>query len=283
MKAIIPAAGFGTRFLPATKAQPKEMLPLVDKPSIQYVVEEAAASGIDDILVVTGRGKRAIEDHFDKHFELESVLQGEEKQHFLDEVQKVSDLAHMHYVRQKHAEGLGKAIYCGKKYVGNEPFAVLLGDTITLIDEPCTKQLVDLYREHRASVIAVERVPPEKVERYGIIKGTAVGEGLYEIEDLVEKPSIDEAPSNLAIFGRYLLTPRVFECIERTKPGKNGEVQLTDALRLLLQSEKMYALELTGKRYDIGSKLDWLKANVEIALTREDLGVAFASYLRETI
>jgi len=281
MKAVIPAAGFGTRFLPATKAQPKEMLPLVDKPTIQYVVEEAVDSGIDDILIITGRGKRAIEDHFDKHYELENFLKGEEKHQYLEEIDKVTNLADIHYVRQKHAEGLGKAIYCAKKYVGKQAFVVLLGDTVTFTKIPCTKQLLDLFQNFKSSIIAVEKVPVEKVERYGIIKGHRLEEGIFEVEDLVEKPHPEDAPSNLAIFGRYVLTPEIFSCIERTTPGKNGEIQLTDAIKLLLQKEKVYAFEITGTRYDLGSKIDWLKANIEMALQREELNEDLTAYLKK--
>lgn len=281
MKAVIPAAGLGTRFLPATKAQPKEMLPVVDKPAIQYVVEEAVSSGIDDILIITGRGKRAIEDHFDKSFELEQLLEKDNKREHLSQVKDIADLAHIHYIRQKHQLGLGNAVYCARRFVGDEPFAVLLGDTITLTDTPCTKELMEVYRERKAPIIAVERVPKDKVRSYGIIGGQKVDDRLYKVDQLIEKPSEAEAPSDMAIFGRYVLTPDIFSCIEETEPGKNGEVQLTDALALLLAQRDVYAFEVTGRRYDIGNKLDWLKATIELALERTDLGPALKRYLKE--
>ncbi|MDI6688934.1 MAG: UTP--glucose-1-phosphate uridylyltransferase GalU [Actinomycetota bacterium] len=280
MKAVIPAAGYGTRLLPATKSQPKEMLPVVDKPTIQYVIEEAVASGVEDILVITGRGKRAIEDHFDKSFELEYFLREEEKHDFLTHVQGIADLADIHYIRQKELRGLGHAVLCARKHVGDEPFAVLLGDTITLMDIPCTRTLLDIFRECGSPIIAVEEVPRDKVERYGIIDGYPIGERIYKVENLIEKPSLEEAPSNLAIFGRYILTPEIFDCLERMPPGRNNEIQLTDALRLLLAEQNIYAYKVEGKRYDIGSKIDWLKANIEIALAREDLREDLMDYLR---
>ena len=281
MKAVIPAAGLGTRFLPATKAQPKEMLPVVDKPTIQYVVEEAVASGITDILIITGRGKRAIEDHFDRSIELESHLEKKNNQTYLEELIQLAELAHIHYIRQKEPRGLGHAIYCARQHVGNEPFAVLLGDTITLADDPCTKRLWEIYERFKASVIAVEEVPWEKVSQYGIIKGKKVEDQLFLIEDMVEKPSPKEAFSNLAIFGRYVLTSTIFKCLEKTPPGKGGEIQLTDALRLLLEKEPIYAYEVRGVRYDIGKKLDWLIHNIEIALSRSDFSDALKEYLKE--
>ncbi|MFA5802990.1 MAG: UTP--glucose-1-phosphate uridylyltransferase GalU [Thermoleophilia bacterium] len=281
MKAVIPAAGLGTRFLPATKAQPKEMLPVVDKPTIQYVVEEAVASGIDDILIVTGRGKRAIEDHFDKTLELEQLLERGNNDALLAEVRRVADMAHIHYIRQKHQLGLGDAIYCARQYVGRQPFAVLLGDTITMCETPCTKELVANYKKYGASVIAVERVPDEKVSNYGIVDVEKIdSDGIFKIKSLIEKPAKDEAPSNLAIFGRYVLTPEIFTALEQTEPGKNGEIQLTDALSLLLEKQDIYAYEVTGRRYDIGNKLDWLKANIELALERQDLGKPLEEYLK---
>ncbi len=281
MKAVIPAAGLGTRFLPATKAQPKEMLPVVDKPTIQYVIEEAVASGIDDILIVTGRGKRAIEDHFDRSIELEAHLEQKNDEEFLDELLKLAELADIHYIRQKEAKGLGHAILCARKHIGNEPFAVLLGDTITLTETPCTKRLWQIYNEYKASAIAVEEVPWEKVSQYGIIKGKQVTEDIFQVDDLIEKPSRDKAFSNLAIFGRYVLTPTVFECLEKTKPGKGGEIQLTDALKLLLEKEPIYAYEVKGRRYDIGKKIDWLIANIELALDRPDLKPDLIKYLNK--
>lgn len=281
MKAVIPAAGLGTRFLPATKAQPKEMLPVVDKPTIQYVIEEAVASGIDDILIVTGRGKRAIEDHFDRSIELETHLEQKNDQEFLDELLRLADLADIHYIRQKEAKGLGHAIFCARKHIGNEPFAVLLGDTITLTETPCTKRLWQIFKEYKASAIAVEEVPWEKVSQYGIIKGRKVAGDIFLVEDLIEKPSREKAFSNLAIFGRYVLTPTIFECLKKTKPGKGGEIQLTDALKLLLEKESIYAYEVKGRRYDIGKKIDWLIANIELALDRPDLRPSLIKYLRK--
>lgn len=283
MKAVIPAAGLGTRFLPATKAQPKEMLPVVDKPTIQYVIEEAVSSGIDDILIVTGRGKRAIEDHFDRSLELEFHLEQKNDQKYLDELLKLADLAHIHYIRQRDAKGLGHAIYCARKHIGNEPFAVLLGDTITLTETPCTKKLWQIFEEYKASAIAVEKVPWQKVFQYGIIKGKQVAEEIFQVEDLVEKPSPEKAFSNLAIFGRYVLTPAIFDCLERTKPGIGGEIQLTDALKLLLEKEPIYAYEVKGRRYDIGKKIDWLIANIELALDRPELKPDLIKYLKKAL
>lgn len=281
MKAVIPAGGLGTRFLPVTKAQPKEMLPVVDKPAIQYVVEEAEESGINDILIITGRGKRAIEDHFDKSVELEMFLTENGSQRHLIEIQKICELADIHYIRQKEAKGLGHAIYCARKHVGEEPFVVLLGDTITLDNVPCTKRLMGIFERVQAPVIAVERVQPDKVENYGIIKATQSADGLYLVENLVEKPSKEEAPSNLAIFGRYILTPEIFDCLANTVPGRNNEIQLTDALRTLLKKQPIYAYEIKGRRYDIGNKLDWIKATIELALEREDIGDDLYKYLEQ--
>lgn len=268
MKAVIPAAGLGIRFLPITKAQPKEMLPVGDKPAIQYVVEEAVNAGFDDILIVTGQGKRAIEDHFDKSHELERILKDKNELDSLQEIQKISNMSDMHYVRQKSQAGLGDAILCAKKHIGNEPFAVLLGDTITLSDtQPCIKSLYETYEKYKCSVIGVEYVPAEKVEQYGIISGAPVESGLFDIDGLVEKPSRDQAPSNLAIFGRYILTPTIFKYLEQTEAGFGGEIQLTDALQRMLQKEKIMAMVTKSKRYDIGKKIDWLLASVEISIS----------------
>lgn len=263
---MIPAAGLGTRFLPITKAQPKEMLPIADKPAIQYVVEEASYAGIDDILIITGRGKRAIEDHFDKSNELEQLLKDKNETELLNEVRKIPNLAHIHYIRQKTQAGLGDAIFCARKYVGNDPFVVLLGDTITTGENSITNKLINLFNKYNASIIAVEEVPKDKVDRYGIIAGDEIDDNIYKVTGMIEKPNKDEAPSNLAIFGRYLLTPAIFDCIERTKPGKNGEIQLTDAMIQLLEKEPIYAYKVKGNRWDIGSREDWLKANIEISL-----------------
>ncbi|MBZ9570221.1 UTP--glucose-1-phosphate uridylyltransferase GalU [Methanobrevibacter sp. TMH8] len=280
MKAVIPAAGLGTRFLPATKAQPKEMLPVFDKPTIQYVIEEAVASGIDDILIVTGKGKRPIEDHFDRSFELEYHLSENGKDDYLNEVKEISDLADIYYVRQKKQKGLGDAIYCAEKHVGGEPFAVMLGDTITKGPVPCTKQLIDVYKKYNASTIAVEEVPCEKVERYGIIKGNEVENRLYNIEKLVEKPKIDEAPSNLAIMGRYVLTNDIFNHIENTEPGFGGEIQLTDAMAKL---DTIYGQVFEGKTYDIGNRIEWLKTSIEFAMDDEEAKDELLKYLKDII
>ena len=280
MKAVIPAAGLGTRFLPVTKAQPKEMLPVFDKPTIQYVIEEAVASGIDDILIVTGKGKRPIEDHFDRSFELEYNLKENDKTDYLEEIKAISDLADIYYVRQKKQKGLGDAIYCAEKHVGNEAFAVMLGDTITKGTTPCTKRLIDVYNKYDASTIAVEQVSREKVERYGIIKGNEVGNGLYKIEKLVEKPKVDEAPSNLAIMGRYVLTNDIFEHIENTEPGFGGEIQLTDAMAKL---DNIYGDVFKGKTYDIGNKIDWLKTSIEFAMYDDEAKEELLSYLKSMV
>lgn len=278
MKAVIPAAGLGTRFLPITKAQPKEMLPVFDKPTIQYVVEEVVASGIDNILIITGRGKRAIEDHFDKSTELEMVLKNKAKEEYLRQMEEISDLADIHYVRQKEQRGLGDAIYCARKFVGDESFAVLLGDTITINDVPCTKQLMNIFEEYNSSVIAVEKVARDKLESYGIIKCTPI-DSIYEVEDLVEKPKPEDAPSDLGMIGRYVLTPEIFDAMKRVAPGVGGEIQLTDALKLLLNDQKIYASEFEGKRYDIGNKLDWLKSSIEFALQNDDVKEDLIEYL----
>ena len=281
MKAVIPAAGHGTRLLPATKAQPKEMLPVVDKPAIQYVIEEAVNCGIDDILIITGRGKRAIEDHFDRHIELEASLKEDKKHEYLAQIKSIADLADIHYTRQKETKGLGHAIYCARKFVGAEPFLVLLGDTISVGDIPCSKQLLDAYEKYQATIIGVEQVPLELANRYGIISGSKLEDGVIKVDGLVEKPSCEEAPSNLAIFGRYILTPDVFASIEKTKPGKSGEVQLTDALANMLPGKEIYAVEVRSERYDTGSKIDWLIANIELALKREELRPQLVKYLQE--
>jgi len=285
-KAVIPAAGLGTRFLPITKNSPKEMLPLVDKPAIQYVVEEAVASGIDDILIITGRGKRAIEDHFDKAFELEWILRRKNNWAALEEIERISRLADIHYIRQKEPLGLGHAILCAKKHVGDDAFAVLLGDDIVFSDVPCTKQLIDQYEKKRASIIAVEHVSPDRIERYGVVKVTDAkteDELLYGVEDLVEKPKREEAPSDLGILGRYILTPEIFDCLEQTKPGVGNEIQLTDALRLLSKEEAVYAYEFYGRRYDLGNKLEWLKTTFDVALSRADLKEELLSHIKKKI
>lgn len=282
-KAIIPAAGLGTRFLPATKAQPKEMLPIVDKPTIQYIVEEAVRSGIEDIIIISGRGKRAIEDHFDKSYELENELLRTKKEELLSQVQEIANMANIHYIRQKEARGLGHAIYCARSFIGNEPFAVLLGDDIVDSEEPCIKQLIDVYNEYKTTIIGVQEVPSEDVDKYGIVKCKQVDERVYKIKDMVEKPDRETAPSNIAILGRYIVTPQIFRHLENATPGKNGEIQLTDALKKLMGCEAMYAYDFIGKRYDVGNKLGFLQATVEIALRREDLKDEFSHYLKGII
>ena len=280
-KAVFPAAGLGTRFLPATKAQPKEMLPLVDKPTIQYVVEEAVASGLGEIIIVTGRGKRAIEDHFDAAFELEYYLNDRGKVEELAQIKTISELASVSYVRQKEPLGLGHAILCARTLVGDEPFGVFLGDDIignTAV--PCMRQLLDVFQRYDGPVIAVERVPRERIHQYGVIAGTNIGGNVWEISDLVEKPQAKDAPSDLAIIGRYVLTPDIFAILADTAADKRGEIQLTDGLRTLRGRRPMYAVEFEGKRYDTGDKLGFLKATVEFALARPDLADAFRNYLK---
>lgn len=285
-KAVFPAAGLGTRFLPATKAQPKEMLPLVDKPVIQYVIEEAMASGIEDIIIVTGRGKNAIEDHFDVSYELEKILESRGKTDLLEQVRAISKMVSISYVRQKEALGLGHAILVARPLVGDEPFAVLLGDDIIDGEIPCTQQMISVFEEHQSSVLATQIVEGPDISLYGVIKGKPVVDGsgsdrVYRVEDLVEKPPFAEAPSNLAIIGRYILTPEIFEVLEKTRADKGGEIQLTNGLRLLLERQAIHAYRFEGKRYDAGDKLGFLKATVEFALKREDLGKDFGAYLRE--
>lgn len=278
-KAIIPAAGMGTRFLPATKAQPKEMLPIVDKPTIQYIIEEAVASGIEEILIITGRNKRAIEDHFDKSVELEDELRNNHKDELLQLVKGISDLADIHFIRQKEPRGLGHAVGRAKTFVGNEPFAVMLGDDIVDSEVPCLKQLIDCYDEYKTSILGVQPVCETQVSKYGIVKGIKIEEKVYKVKDLVEKPKTEEAPSNIAILGRYIITPKIFEILEKTKPGKGGEIQLTDALKGLASQEAMYSYSFDGKRYDVGDKFGFLQANIEYALKREDLREELIEYL----
>jgi UTP--glucose-1-phosphate uridylyltransferase len=279
-KAVFPAAGLGTRFLPATKASPKEMLPLVDKPLIQYGVEEAVASGIESILIVTGRDKTTIEDHFDISFELEETLKQRGKKELFAEVRAVSDLARVSYTRQKEALGLGHAIYQARDFVGDEAFAALLADDIVDAEVPALKQMIDVYEKYDAPVIATMQVAGEAISRFGVIDAEEVEPGIYRINDMVEKPSLAEAPSDLAIIGRYILTPDIFDAIEQTTPGAIGEIQITDAMRLLLRSRPFYAVKLEGRRHDAGDKLGFLIATVELALKRDDLGDEFRDYLR---
>lgn len=280
-KAIIPAAGFGTRFLPATKAQPKEMLPIVDKPTIQYIIEEAVKSGIEEILIITGRNKKCIEDHFDKSVELEMELEKSGKKEMLEMVQGISDLVDIHYIRQKEPKGLGDAIYCARAFVGNEPFAVLLGDDVVYNNEtPCLKQLINCFDEYKTSILGVQRVGKEDVSKYGIVNGINIEDNVYKVKDLVEKPAVEEAPSDVAILGRYIITPAIFDILKNTTPGKNGEIQLTDALKTLMSQEAMYAYNFEGKRYDLGDKQGFLQATIEFALRRPDLKEDFIEYLK---
>jgi UTP--glucose-1-phosphate uridylyltransferase len=282
-KAVIPAAGLGTRFLPATKAQPKEMLPLVDKPAIQYVVEEAVRAGITDILIITGRGKRTLEDHFDRSFELEFYLGQAGREREREEMRSIAELADIHYVRQAEPKGLGHAVGVARGHVGDEPFAVLLGDDLMAESSHVLADMVAASERMNASVIALKPFPPEEISAYGCVAAETLEDGspLVRITGLVEKPPADEAPSNLAIMGRYVLTPEIFECIDRVEPGRGGEIQLTDAMSLLLEHESLYGFTFTDGRYDTGNKLDWLRATVELALVREDLGPGFRKFLTE--
>lgn len=282
-RAVFPAAGLGTRFLPATKAQPKEMLPLVDKPIIQYAVEEAVNSGLENLVIITGRGKNAIEDHFDVSYELEKILEERGKSGLLKLVRAVSEMVHIAYVRQKEALGLGHAILVAKDFVNGEPFAVLLGDDVIMGAVPCVRQMMDVYDRHQVSVVALMEVPPEETGRYGIVKARVLPESdgrLFEVLDMVEKPPQGEAPSNLAIIGRYILTPNIFEALENTERGSGGELQLTDGLRNLLGTQRILAYKFEGKRYDAGDKLGFLQATVEVALNNPELGPEFRAYLK---
>ena len=281
-KAVIPAAGLGTRFLPATKAQPKEMLPIVDKPAIQYIIEEAIQSGIEEILIITGRNKRAIEDHFDRAVELELTLKAQGKYDLLGLMEEISNVT-IHYVRQKEPRGLGHAVLCARQFVGPEPFAVLLGDDIIDAAVPCLKQLLEVYSACPGTILGVQEVPQAKVSSYGIVKPIPVGENLWQAADLVEKPAQTEAPSRLAVLGRYIIEPEVFDILETTAPGRGGEIQLTDALRVLAASRKVYAYHFDGRRYDVGDKQGYLEATVEFALKRPDLRDQFLPYLIKTV
>jgi UTP--glucose-1-phosphate uridylyltransferase len=279
-KAVIPAAGFGTRFLPITKSQPKEMIPIVDTPTIQYVVEEAVKSGITDILMIIGKGKRAIEEHFDRSFELENMLIEKNKLKELEEIRKITSIANIHFVWQKEMNGLGDAIRYAKNHVGNEPFAVLLGDTV--IDgkgKPITRQLMEVYERYNSSVVALEEVEPHNVSRYGIFDGTLLEQNIYLANDFIEKPSAKEAPSNLAIASRYIFTPEIFDYLEKTVAGYNNEIQLTDAMRAMVKKQAMYGLKFIGKRYDIGNKLDFIKTNIEFGLKNKEIGTELRKYL----
>ena len=279
-KVVIPAAGLGTRFLPATKAEPKEMLPIVDKPTIQYIVEEAIASGIEDIIIITGRTKRSIEDHFDKSYELESELEKHNKTELLELTRGISNMANIFYVRQKEALGLGHAILCAKALVNNEPFAVMLGDDVVDSQKPCLKQLIDVYEEYGSTVLGVQKVPESDTHMYGIVDGVQIADRVYDVKNLVEKPAIGTSPSNIAILGRYVINPDIFGYLETQTPGAGGEIQLTDALKRQMLNEKMIAYNFEGRRYDVGNKLGFLQATVEFALKREDLKDDFKAYLK---
>ena len=285
MKAIIPAAGLGVRFLPLTKSQPKEMLPVVDKPVIQYVVEEAVASGIDDIIIVTGRGKRAIEDHFDRAFELEYFLRKNEQNSYTEMLNKLNSLADIHYIRQKDPLGLGHAVLCARKHIQDEPFVVLLGDTIytTTNKRPVTRQCIDIFKTYHSPVIAVEKVPKSMTKNYGMVKISPAGPRLWQIHDMVEKPKPSKTPSLLGITGTYVLEPDIFDHLSATKPGKNGELQLTDALRLQAHTKTMYAYAFDGKRYDIGRKMDWFKAFIELTLDRPEFSKELTQFIKRKV
>ncbi|OPL08634.1 MAG: UTP--glucose-1-phosphate uridylyltransferase [delta proteobacterium ML8_F1] len=278
-KAIILAAGLGTRFLPATKSLPKETLPIVDKPTIQYIVEEAVASGITDILIITGRNKRSIEDHFDKSVELEIELEKSNKKDYLDTVRKISNMAKIHYIRQIEPRGLGHAISCARTFVGDEPFAILLGDDIVDSEIPCLSQMISCFNKYESTILGVQPVDKNEVNKYGIISGNKISEDVIRVHEMVEKPEIDQALSNIAVLGRYIVTPRIFEILERVQPGKNGEIQLTDALRELANVEQVYAFHFKGKRYDVGDHLGFLQANIEFALKDRRFKESFSKYL----
>ncbi len=278
-KAIIPAAGLGTRFLPATKAQPKEMLPIVDKPTIQYIIEEAVASGIEDIIIVTGRNKRSIEDHFDKSIELELELERGNKQELLNMVREISDMANIHYIRQKEPRGLGHAILTARHFVGNEPFAVLLGDDVVVSKKPCLMQMLEVFSEYKTSILGVQEVAHEVVNKYGIVDCKNIENRVYKVHDLVEKPRIEDAPSNIAILGRYIITPSIFTYLETQDAGTGGEIQLTDALKRMAADEAMYAYAFKGHRYDVGTKCGFLQANLEFALRNPETKDEMHAYI----
>lgn len=280
-KAIIPAAGLGTRFLPATKSIPKEMLPIVDKPTIQYIVEEVIASGIEDVLIITGRNKGSIEEHFDRAVELEDNLEKTNKEELLEEVRKISRMINIHTVRQKNPLGLGHAVYCAKSFVGDEPFAVLLGDDVVDSKKPCLKQMIEVFEQYNSTILGVQPVAWENVNKYGIVSGEKLSDSIYTVKDLIEKPSQDKAPTNIAILGRYIITPKIFEILENTSKGVGGEIQLTDGLKDLCNIEDVYAYTFEGRRYDVGSKIGFLEATVDYALKRDDLRDEFKAYLKK--
>ena len=280
-KAVIPAAGFGTRFLPATKAVPKEMLPIIDKPTIQYIAEEAIASGITDLLIITARGKEALINYFDKAFQLELILERDNKQDMLASVREVSDKLNVHFIRQQEQKGLGHAVLYAKSFVGNEPFAVMLGDDVVDSEKPCIKQLMEQFEKCQATVLGVQKVGMDQVSKYGIVDCENIGDRLYKVSGMIEKPNPSEAPSDIAVLGRYILTPGIFECLEKTPKGAGGEIQLTDGIVMLGQTEDIYAYDFEGKRYDIGNKQGFLQATVDFALKRADLRSEFSAYLKK--
>ena len=282
-KAIIPAAGLGTRFLPATKSQPKEMLPIVDKPTLQYIIEEAIDSGIEEILIVTGRSKKSIEDHFDRSIELELELEQKGRAEMLKMVQEISNMVNIHYIRQKESKGLGHAIYCAKSFIGDEPFAVLLGDDIVDSEKPCLKQLIEAYNEYKTSILGVQEVDKQDTYKYGILDAKYIENRVYKVKDMIEKPKFEEAPSNIAILGRYIITPDIFDILENQEPGKGGEIQLTDALKTLATHEAIYGYSFEGKRYEVGDKLGFLEATVDFVLKRLELRDEFMEFLENRI
>lgn len=283
-KAVIPAAGLGTRFLPATKAQPKEMLPIVDKPTIQYIIEEAVQSGIEDVIIVTGRNKRAIEDHFDRSVELEVYLEKGDKSELLSMVKNIADMVDIYYVRQKEALGLGHAVYSARRFIGNEPFAVLLGDDVIYAQEPCLKQMIRYYELYKSNIIGVQEIPLTDVSKYGIIDGSRISPRLYKADNMIEKPSKEDAPDiPLAIMGRYILNPEIFDILAELPPGRNGEIQLTDAILELSKVQDVLAYNFEGKRYDVGDKLGFVKATVEFALRHEEIGENLMDYLSDIV
>lgn len=278
-KAIIPAAGLGTRFLPATKAQPKEMLPIVDKPTIQYIIEEAVASGVEDIIIVTGRSKRSIEDHFDRSIELELELEKSGKEDYLTLVREIADMANIHYIRQKQPRGLGHAVLVARQFIGSEPFAVLLGDDVVVSKQPCLGQMMEQFDKYQSSILGVQTVAKEAVSKYGIIAGNQVEDRVYKVDDMVEKPKMEEAPSQVAVLGRYIITPEIFDYLETQGAGCGGEIQLTDALKRLAKDQQVYAYDFKGHRYDVGSKMGFLQANIEFALRNEEVRADMIEYL----
>ena len=282
-KAIIPAAGLGTRFLPATKSQPKEMLPIVDKPTLQYIIEEAINSGIEEILIITGRNKKSIEDHFDKSVELELELEQKGKQEMLEMVRDIANMVNIHYIRQKEPKGLGHAIHCAKSFIGDEPFAILLGDDIVDNEIPCLKQLISAYDEYKTSILGVQEVAKEDTNKYGILDVKHIEDRVYKVKDMVEKPDVDKAPSNVAILGRYIITPAIFDILENQEPGKGGEIQLTDALKTLGKQEAIYAYNFEGRRYDVGDKFGFLEATIDFALKRDNLRDDLLNYMEEIV